>query len=65
MPSFCILFTTVSFIYRPTAGRFEKRIFIPLPEAEARTYMFKLNIGDTPHNVSDSEFDQLGARSEG
>jgi len=45
--------------------RFEKRIYIPLPEAEARTYMFKLNLGTTPHIISEENFMELGQRSEG
>ena len=73
--------------------RFEKRVYIPLPEAPARVRetflflfslpkqctltslsmcvlrscfffalqvtMFKLNIGDTPHNLKESDFAQL------
>ena len=32
--------------------RFEKRIYIPLPEAHARAYMTKLNLGDTPNTLT-------------
>lgn len=42
--------------------RFEKRVYIPLPEKFARTYMFKLNLGDTPHNITPDEFDILGQK---
>ncbi|XP_050398851.1 vacuolar protein sorting-associated protein 4 isoform X1 [Patella vulgata] len=45
--------------------RFEKRIYIPLPEAPARTEMFKLHMGSTPHNLSDEDFRQLGLRTDG
>ena len=45
--------------------RFEKRVYIALPEPEARTMMFKLNLGDTPNNLTDDEFRQLGEASEG
>lgn len=45
--------------------RFEKRIYIPLPEAPARTSMFKLNLGDTPHNLTDEDFRILGAKTDG
>jgi len=45
--------------------RFEKRIYIDLPEEHARTYMFKLNMGKTPHNISEEEFRDLGKRTEG
>lgn len=31
--------------------RFEKRVYIPLPEAYARAYMFNVHLGDTPNNL--------------
>ena len=33
--------------------RFEKRIYIPLPEPEARAIMFKLHLGDTANSLTD------------
>lgn len=45
--------------------RFDKRIHIPLPEAPARASMFKIHLGDTPHALTQREFDQLGAATEG
>lgn len=45
--------------------RFEKRVYIALPEVVARTGMFKLNLGDTPHSITEEEFYKLGERSEG
>lgn len=45
--------------------RFEKRIYIPLPEVAARVTMFKLHIGSTPHELTDNDFKDLGRRSEG
>jgi len=45
--------------------RFEKRVYIPLPEAEARTIMVKIHLGDTPNNLSDEDFDTLGRLTEG
>jgi len=45
--------------------RFEKRIYIPLPEAHARTHMFHLHLGNTPHQISEKDFKDLGARTEG
>jgi vacuolar protein-sorting-associated protein 4 len=44
--------------------RFEKRVYIPLPEAEARTNMVKLHLGDTPNNLSDADFDRIGEMTE-
>ncbi|GKY98827.1 hypothetical protein MPSEU_000838700 [Mayamaea pseudoterrestris] len=40
--------------------RFEKRVYIPLPEAEARTSMVQLHLGDTPNNLSDEDFQRIG-----
>lgn len=45
--------------------RFEKRIYIPLPEAPARTEMFKLHLGNTPHSLTEEDFRELGKRTEG
>ena len=45
--------------------RFEKRIYIPLPESHARTSMFKLNLGDTPHSLSEEDFRVLGSKTDG
>jgi vacuolar protein-sorting-associated protein 4 len=45
--------------------RFEKRVYIALPEAHARAKMFKLNLGDTPHSVTDEQFDLMGEMTEG
>jgi vacuolar protein-sorting-associated protein 4 len=32
--------------------RFDKRIYIPLPEAPARASMFKIHLGDTPNALT-------------
>jgi len=32
--------------------RFEKRVYIPLPEAEARAFMCRLHLGDTPNELT-------------
>merc|ERR1712029_1216066 len=45
--------------------RFEKRIYIPLPEAHARTAMFKLNIGETTTTITEEEYRYLGQNTEG
>jgi len=44
--------------------RFEKRIYIPLPEMPARVSMFKLNLGKTAHELSEEDFVRLGKTSE-
>ncbi|KAL5554841.1 hypothetical protein UlMin_037079 [Ulmus minor] len=33
--------------------RFDKRIYIPLPDLKARQHMFKVHHGDTPHNLTE------------
>jgi len=45
--------------------RFEKRIYIPLPEAPARTRMFQIHLGNTPHNLTSDHMKQLGEMTEG
>lgn len=45
--------------------RFEKRIYIPLPEAAARTVMFKLHLGSTPNTLTQENFKELGLHAEG
>jgi len=44
---------------------FEKRIYIPLPEVNARTKMFQLHLGSTPHSLGLKDFKKLGEKSEG
>ncbi|KAA6429996.1 MAG: vacuolar sorting-associated 4-like [Trebouxia sp. A1-2] len=45
--------------------RFDKRIYIALPEAKARAHMFKVHLGDTPHNLEAKDFEELGVATEG
>lgn len=45
--------------------RFEKRIYIPLPEEHARSSMFKLHLGSTPNSLSESDFITLGKKTDG
>lgn len=45
--------------------RFEKRIYIPLPEAPARADMFKLHMGDTKAEISDDQYRKLGMQTDG
>ncbi|GAX73177.1 hypothetical protein CEUSTIGMA_g630.t1 [Chlamydomonas eustigma] len=45
--------------------RFDKRIYIPLPEEQARTQMFKIHLGDTPNKMTDVDYQQLGRCTEG
>ncbi|KAF9598059.1 hypothetical protein IFM89_024046 [Coptis chinensis] len=45
--------------------RFDKRIYIPLPDLKARQHMFKVHLGDTPHNLTESDYEHLARKSEG
>lgn len=45
--------------------RFDKRVYIALPDAASRGKMFKIHLGDTPNNCSEAEFRELGNRTEG
>ncbi|KAF8116210.1 hypothetical protein N665_0020s0063 [Sinapis alba] len=45
--------------------RFDKRIYIPLPDVKARQHMFKVHLGDTPHNLNEADFEYLARKTEG
>ncbi len=45
--------------------RFEKRIYIPLPDASARATMIRIHLGPTPNNCTAADFDEMGRRMEG
>jgi len=45
--------------------RFDKRIYIPLPEEGARYTMFKLHLGDTPCQLTSNDFRELAQLTEG
>ncbi|KAJ8968694.1 hypothetical protein NQ317_007341 [Molorchus minor] len=45
--------------------RFEKRIYIPLPEEPARAVMFKLHLGNTRTELSEDDIKELAKRTEG
>ena len=46
-------------------NRFEKRIFISLPDVSARKAMFKLHLGNTPNSMREEDFNELALKSEG
>lgn len=54
---------TLSFCLFET--RFEKRIYIPLPEDHARAAMFKLHLGSTPNDLKESDYRELGKKTDG
>lgn len=45
--------------------RFERRIYIPLPEADSRRRMFELNIGDTKNSLTPEDTQSLATKTEG
>lgn len=45
--------------------RFEKRIYIPLPGAGARSKMFQIHLGDTPHSLTPQDFHELAELTDG
>lgn len=45
--------------------RFEKRVYVPLPDKQARATMFRIHIGGTPNNLTDSDFDRLAELTDG
>jgi vacuolar protein-sorting-associated protein 4 len=44
--------------------RFEKRIYIPLPEEQARLNIIKMNIGNTPNSLTEKDMKILSKWTE-
>ena len=44
---------------------FERRIYIPLPEAEARKFMFNFNLSHVHHELSNRDIIDMSRRAEG
>ena len=42
-----------------------QRIYIALPEEKARAHMFKVHLGDTPHDLSPQDFEELARHTDG
>lgn len=45
--------------------RFEKRVYIPLPNAPARGRMFQIHLGKTDNSLTEQDFENLSVMSEG
>ncbi|KEP65837.1 UNVERIFIED_CONTAM: vacuolar protein sorting-associated protein vps4, putative [Hammondia hammondi] len=45
--------------------RFERRVYIPLPDLRARLQLVALSLGATPHQLGDAQFDMLARQTEG
>lgn len=46
-------------------GRVDKLVYVPLPDKEARTEMFRLHIDGRPYDNKNIDFDKLSALTEG
>ncbi|MBY9007792.1 MAG: AAA family ATPase [Candidatus Lokiarchaeota archaeon] len=46
-------------------SRFQKRVYVPLPDMEARTAIFKIHTKGVNMQIEDDDFVELGVRSEG
>ncbi|KAF0905049.1 hypothetical protein E2562_000859 [Oryza meyeriana var. granulata] len=45
--------------------RFDKRIYTPLPDLKAREHIFKIHLGDTPHSLTEGDFEGLAHQTDG
>ncbi len=45
--------------------RFQKKIYLGLPDFDARKYMLRSNLGKTTHILGDEDFEELAGRTEG
>eukprot|EP00126_Sphaerothecum_destruens_P000759 Sdes_comp10983_c0_seq1m2621 len=45
--------------------RFEKRIYIPLPDYPARMLLFKNHVGNTPNSLTSEDYKLLASKTEG
>lgn len=45
--------------------RFEKRIYIPLPDEHARLVMFKIHLGNTAHTLTEDNLRTLASKTDG
>ncbi|XP_049849562.1 vacuolar protein sorting-associated protein 4-like [Schistocerca gregaria] len=45
--------------------RFEKRIYIGLPDESTRSKMFQMHLGDTPNSLSQADYKELASFTEG
>lgn len=45
--------------------RFEKRVYIPLPDPRARQHMFRQNVGSTAHSLTEADFAMLADETDG
>lgn len=53
-------------LLRRSLHRFEKRIYIALPDMGARLRMFEMNLGkDVPHTLTKKDIRELAARTDG
>ncbi|KAI8869865.1 AAA-domain-containing protein [Ramicandelaber brevisporus] len=57
--------TNIPWVLDPAIKRrFEKRIYIPLPDFQARARLFEINIGDTPNTLAPRDVRLLARKTE-
>lgn len=60
-----MLLTMWSSCCHSIAASVVQRIYIALPEEKARAHMFKVHLGDTPHDLSPQDFEELARHTDG
>lgn len=45
--------------------RFERRLYLPLPDERARRRMFQIHVGNTPHELTEGDLDEMAKRCDG
>lgn len=45
--------------------RFERRVYIPLPDASARRSLLSIHLGSTPHSLTERDLESIARRADG
>jgi len=45
--------------------RFERRIYIPLPDIDARLFLVKHNLRKNPHDLNEEQMKEIAAKCDG
>lgn len=52
-------------LFKPAPLPLSRSIYIPLPDTAARTRLVPISLGATPHNLTRTDLEELGAHSDG
>ena len=52
-------------LFSDSFSRFERRIYIPLPDEIARRYLLIHNMKKTKHSLTEEDFDLIAEKTEG